>query len=230
MATPLGSRYDFGQPLSVARRVVRDVMIGWSGLREGVFEIAERLNRRVQLLRWSTEAAEHERTLNELYRQLGQQIEQTHLGLGNGGDLSHTIPATSATGALATDPNMSHVVEAVMHVKAELERLERRMRALKAEGREDEVESFLQALWRSGGRVEVVSLPPDSPAVGLRLPDLRLPEDVRLVGLQRGQVVLTVQDDLSLMAGDRLLIVGPDRAMDEAVARLAWPSGRNAPH
>ena len=233
MAAPPGPAYNFASRLNFARRVIRDVWVGWGGLKEGVVEVAERLSRRVQLLKRSAEASEFERSLDELYRQLGHRIEEYRTGGpdgGNGGQPGELTP-------LPEDHEVTRLVAASLEVKAGLDRVERQIRILKAEGRDDDLTIFLEALRRTSGRVEVVVLPADSPAIGMSVGELHLPDEVRLVGLQHEHVVSFPRpespesDDTRLSPGDRLLMIGLDRPMDEVVARLAWsrPSGEGQP-
>lgn len=76
---------------------------------------------------------------------------------------------------------------------------------------------------QSSANLVELTLPTDSPFIGLRVADVPWPNDVALVAILRDQGIQTPDSDRSLEGGDELLFVA-DEAREQDIARLLAPS------
>ncbi len=186
--------------LELLGRIQQELSITGSAIYETVLALAERANRKVQVLRLHNQASN-----------LLSQIEQVHAELG------HQIAAHSvrrppfAHESLQTD-QLEHILDQagdrVQHLKKTLLNVDSRIRTLKLETIHHELLTLQQDLSLRAAAIERILLVQGSPVIGRTLAEVALPTSVRLVTVLRGPFLVPPDDTLVFRTHDILVIIG----------------------
>lgn len=186
--------------LELLGRIQQELSITGSAIYETVLALAERANRKVQVLRLHNQASN-----------LLSQIEQVHAELG------HQIAAHSvrrppfAHESLQTD-QLEHILDQagdrVQHLKKTLLNVDSRIRTLKLETIHHELLTLQQDLSLRAAAIERILLVQGSPVIGQTLAEVALPTSVRLVTVLRGPFLVPPDDTLVFRTHDILVIIG----------------------
>jgi len=186
--------------LELLGRIQQELSITGSAIYETVLALAERANRKVQVLRLHNQASN-----------LLSQIEQVHAELG------HQIAAHSvrrppfAHESLQTD-QLEHILDQagdrVQHLKKTLLNVDSRIRTLKLETIHHELLTLQQDLSLRAAAIERILLVQGSPVIGRTLAEVALPTSVRLVTVLRGPFLVPPDDTLVFRIHDILVIIG----------------------
>ena len=187
--------------LELLGRIQQELSITGSAVYETILAVAERANRKVQVLRLHSQASK-----------LLNQIEQEH------GDLGRQIAAICAK-----RPPFSHesipppdelegfLVQAgdrVQQLKQTLLSVDSQIRELKLETIHHELLTLQQDLSLRAAAIERLSIAEGSPVIGRRLGEVVLPASVRLITVLRGPFLVPPDDALVLRVDDVLVMIG----------------------
>jgi hypothetical protein len=187
--------------LELIGRIQQELSITGSAVYETVLALAERANRKVQVLRLHSQAAN-----------LLSQIEQSH------GDLGRHIaafcakrPPFSHESALPSDQLdgvLGQASDRIQLLKQTLVSVDSQIRELKLETIHHELLTLQQELGLRAAAIERFPLVQGSPVVGRTLAEVALPGSVRLVTVLRGPFLIPADDTLVLRVGDILVMIG----------------------
>jgi hypothetical protein len=187
--------------LELIGRIQQELSITGSAVYETVLALAERANRKVQVLRLHSQAAN-----------LLSQIEQSH------GDLGRHIaafcakrPPFSHESALPSDQLdgvLGQAGDRIQLLKQTLVSVDSQIRELKLETIHHELLTLQQELGLRAAAIERFPLVQGSPVVGRTLAEVALPGSVRLVTVLRGPFLIPADDTLVLRVGDILVMIG----------------------
>jgi K+/H+ antiporter YhaU regulatory subunit KhtT len=187
--------------LELLGRIQQELSITGSAIYETVLALAERANRKVQVLRLHSQAAN-----------LLSQIEQSH------GDLGRHIAAfcakrppfshESAPRSDQLDGVLDQAGDRIQQLKQSLVSVDSQIRELKLETIHHELLTLQQDLSLRAAAIERFPLVQGSPVVGRTLAEVALPASVRLVTVLRGPFLIPADEALVLRVDDILVMIG----------------------
>lgn len=187
--------------LELLGRIQQELSITGSAIYETVLALAERANRKVQVLRLHSQAAN-----------LLSEIEQGH------GDLGRHIAAfcmkrppfshESEPRSDQLDDVLGQAGDRIQHLKQTLVSVDSQIRELKLETIHQELLTLQQELSLRAAAIERVPLVQGSPVIGRTLVEVALPASVRLVTVLRGPFFIPADDTLVLRVNDILVMIG----------------------
>jgi hypothetical protein len=196
-------------------RLQKEFSITGQAIYETIIAIAERVNRKVEVLRLHGQAAT-----------VITQIDMAHADLGRAITAVWTrrlLPGHEATLTAELNQLLSQTTTRIHQLKQTLVAVDTQVRALKLETVQEDFLLLQRDLRRRSAGLERVPLPQGSPAIGQKVGDLRLPESVRIVTIFRGPFFISAADDLMLRADDVLIVVGLQTDLVQVAAEIAAP-------
>jgi len=187
--------------LELLGRIQQELSITGSAIYETILALAERANRKVQVLRLHNQASS-----------LLSQIEQAHGELGRQiASLCAKRPPFSHESTLPSDQLerfLGQAGERVQQLKRTLLSVDSNIRELKLETIHHELLTLQQDLSLRAAAIERFPVVQGSPVIGRTLAEVALPASVRLVTVFRGPFLVPPDDALVLRAGDTLVMIG----------------------
>lgn len=188
--------------LDLLGRMQQELSITASAIHEAVLAIAERVNRKVQVLRLHSQAAS-----------LLSQIEQVHGELGRQlATLCAYRPPFGHDASVPADQLERLLGQAgtrIQQLKRSMARVDSHIRELKQETIHHELLTLQQDLSLRAAALERFRVAQGSPAIGKTLAQMALPAPVRLVTILRGPFLLPPDEALLLRLDDILVMIGP---------------------
>jgi K+/H+ antiporter YhaU regulatory subunit KhtT len=187
--------------LELLGRIQQELSITGSAIYETVLALAERANRKVQVLRLHSQASS-----------LLSQIEQGH------GDLGRQISAFCAkrppfSHEAAPHPHqlenfLGQAGDQIQHLKQTLLSVDSQIRDLKLETVHHDLLTLQQDLSLRAAAIERFPVVKGSPFAGRMLAQVELPASVRLVTVLRGPFLVPPDGTLVLRVDDVLIMIG----------------------
>ncbi|MGH7255594.1 MAG: TrkA C-terminal domain-containing protein [Nitrospirales bacterium] len=182
-------------------RLRREFTITTAAVREGLFAVAEQVNRKVQALKLHWEAATQAEQMDGIYQGLGAQLSQEFGKNGSSPDPEGRMSRL--------DQWLKDATARLRPVQEQLARITARIRVLEDEALVQELVSIHQFLSRHGATMERVTVRRGARAVGQSPQNLGLPAAVRLAAVFRGPTPLILNHEVTLKDGDVVLLMGP---------------------
>jgi len=205
--------------LELLGRIQQELSITGSAIYETILALAERANRKVQVLRLHNQASS-----------LLSQIEQAHGELGRQiATLCAKRPPFSHESTLPSDQLERFLGQAgdrVQQLKRTLLSVDSNIRELKLETIHHELLTLQQDLSLRAAAIERFPVVQGSPVIGRTLAEVALPASVRLVTVLRGPFLVPPDDALVLRVGDTLVMIGLQA--DLAQVASEFTQARNA--
>lgn len=188
-------------PLELLGRIQQELSITSSAVYETVLAIAERVNRKVQVLRLHNQASSLLSQIEQVHGELGYQIATL---CARRPPFSHesTLPSDQL------DRLLSQAGERIQQLKRTLLGVDSRIRELKQETIHHELLTLQQDLNLRTAALERFPVVQGSPVIGKTLAEMALPLSIRLVTVLRGPFLVPPDDALILRANDILVIIG----------------------
>jgi len=187
--------------LELLGRIQQELSITGSAIYETVLALAERANRKVQVLRLHSHASSLLSQIEEVHGELGRQIAT----------LCARRPPYSHEPPLRSDQLESVLGQAgdrVQHLKRTLLNVDSQIRELKLETIHHELLTLQQDLSLRAAAIERLPLARGSPMIGRALAEVALPSSVRLVTVLRGPFLVPPDQTLVLRVDDILVMIG----------------------
>ena len=187
--------------LELLGRIQQELSITGSAIYETVLALAERANRKVQVLRLHSQASSLLSQIEEVHGELGRQIAT----------LCARRPPYSHEPAPRSDQLESVLGQAgdrVQHLKRTLLNIDSQIRELKLETIHHELLTLQQDLSLRAAAIERLPLARGSPMIGRALAEMALPSSVRLVTVLRGPFLVPPDQTLVLRVDDILVMIG----------------------
>ncbi|RMG63962.1 MAG: hypothetical protein D6715_10495 [Calditrichaeota bacterium] len=189
----------------VAQKTEELVKTGAEKLKETGEKIGAQGNFLAALARIKTELHALNQRKNDAFRQLGERYyqlaEERRLGLFE----------EMASDLIALLQELEEKEQQLLAEKKQLEE-EYRARGLEVNA----VEALVEDLEAGEAGIESLSIDRQSPALGKALKDLKLPQDVLVSLVVRGEEVVIPRGDTVLQEGDRISLLGKKPALDAA--------------
>jgi hypothetical protein len=183
-------------------RLRKELLLTGNALYETVLAIAERVNRKVYVLRLHTQATQQLQSIRALQGQVGRRVAD-HLG-------SFSEAAVPSHGGSVTDlaTVVSGAAHRLKHVKTDLMKTESRIRELKREAADEELLAIQRDLALRDAALARIVVARGAAALGHSLGELDVPPTTRVVSIFRGPFVLPISDELFLRPDDVVVLVG----------------------
>lgn len=205
--------------LELLGRIQQELSITGSAIYETILALAERANRKVQVLRLHNQASS-----------LLSQIEQAHGELGRQiASLCAKRPPFSHESTLPSDQLERFLGQAgdrVQQLKRTLLSVDSNIRELKLETIHHDLLTLQQDLSLRAAAIERFPVVQGSQVIGRTLAEVALPASVRLVTVLRGPFLVPPDDALVLRAGDTLVMIGLQADLAQVVSEFT--QARNA--
>jgi K+/H+ antiporter YhaU regulatory subunit KhtT len=205
--------------LELLGRIQQELSITGSAVYETVLALAERANRKVQVLRLHGQASN-----------LLSQIEQGHGDIGRHiSSLCAKRPPFSHQSILPSDQLeglLSQASDRIQQLKQTLLNVDSQIRELKLETIHHELLTLQQELSLRAAAIERLPVAQGSPVIGRRLAEVVLPASVRLITVLRGPFLVPPDDGLVLRLDDILVMIGLQA--DLAQVASVFTQSRNA--
>ncbi len=205
--------------LELLGRIQQELSITGSAIYETVIALAERANRKVQVLRLHGQVSALLSQIEQVHGELGRQIAA----------LCAKRPPFSHEATLPSDQLERFLGQAgdrVQQLKRTLLSVDSHIRELKLETIHHELLTLQQDLSLRAAAIERFPVVQGSPAIGRTLAEVTLPASVRLVTVLRGPFLVPPDDALVLRADDILVIIGLQA--DLALVVAEFTQARNA--
>lgn len=187
--------------LELLGRIQQELSITGSAMYETVLALAERVNRKVQVLRLHSHASS-----------VLSQIEQGH------GDLGRQIVALcaqrppfsreSGPPSSQLDNLLDQISDRIQLLKQTLLSVDSQIRELKMETIHHELLTLQQDLRLRAAAIERFLVAQGSPVIGRTVAEVALPASIRLVTVLRGPIIMPPDGTLILRVGDVLVMIG----------------------
>ena len=190
-------------------RFRKELLLTGSAFYETIMAIAERVNRKVQVLRLHMQATHQLRSIRLLQCQVGREVAD-HVG-------SFLESSVSAPRLSVTD--MDGVVSAaalrLRQTRDHLMKVEGRIRELKSEVIHEELLAMQRDFQLRDAALERVVVVRGAPVLGHPLGDVTLPATTRIVSAFRGPFLLPLSRQLLLRPDDVVLLFGLRADLDQ---------------
>ena len=190
-------------------RLQRELSFTGSAVYESVVAVAERVNRKVHVLRLHGQAAS-----------LLTQIETVQGGLGQ------ELAAAISRHRLAPSPSevertVNQAVDRVHQLKQTLVQVDAQIRALKLEAIQGDLLTLQRELSLRAAAIERLPVLPGSKAVGKQVSELAWPSTVRLVTVFRGPFLIPPTEGFVFRPDDIVIAIGLRAALDHVASWFA---------
>jgi K+/H+ antiporter YhaU regulatory subunit KhtT len=205
--------------LELIGRIQQELSITGSAIYETVLALAERANRKVQVLRLHNQASNLLSEVEQGHGDLGRQIATL---CAKRPPFSHesTLPSHQLEGFLGQAGNR------IQQLKQTLLSVDSQIRELKMETIHHELLTLQQDLSLRSAAIERLPIAQGAPIIGRRLGEVVLPSSVRLITVLRGPFLVPPDDALALRADDVLVMIGLQADLVKTAAEFT--QARNA--
>ena len=205
--------------LELLGRIQQELSITGSAIYETILALAERANRKVQVLRLHNQASSLLSQIEQAHGELGRQIAA----------LCAKRPPFSHESTLPSDQLERFLGQAgdrVQQLKRTLLSVDSNIRELKLETIHHELLTLQQDLSLRAAAIERFPVVQGSPVIGRTLAEVALPASVRLVTVLRGPFLVPPDDALVLRVGDTLVMIGLQAELAQVASEFT--QARNA--
>ena len=188
-------------------RLQKELSLTGSAVYESVVAVAERVNRKVHVLRLHGQAASLLTQIETVQGELGQQLAA-----------ALTRPASS--GRPAPSPSdverpLNQATDRVHVLKQTLVQVDSQIRALKLEAIQGDLLTLQRDLSLRASAIERLPVAHTSHAVGKQVSELPWPQTVRLVTVFRGPFLIPPVDGFVFHADDIVIVIGLRADLDQ---------------
>jgi hypothetical protein len=191
-------------------RIRKELTVTATAVREAVIAVAERVNRKVQILQLHYQADQVSDRMRSLQQEVGVRLATL---LGDGG------PSGDPFALGQIEPVLAEAAAQLRGLKKELGQIDKRIGQIELETVRDELFQIHADLAMRSAVLRRVVVAAGSAAVGQTVSALPLPSG-RVAAVLRGSALLTDLDGVALQAGDVIVMVGLEEDLAAAVPRL----------
>jgi TrkA-C domain len=189
--------------LELIARFRKELILTGSALYETVLAVAERVNRKVHVLRLHTQATRELEAIRVLHCDIGRHMAH-HFGIPIHGPAGPPHRPSMTT----MDAMIAGAATRLRQSRDHLTKIETRVRELKCEVAHDELLAIQRDLAIRDAVLERIVVARGAPLVGQPLSALVMPATARLVAAFRGPFLLPLVDQLVLRPDDVVLLIG----------------------
>jgi hypothetical protein len=198
--------------LDLLGRLQKELSITGQAIYETIIAIAERVNRKLEILRLHGQASAVMTEVDVTHAELGRQITALWT--------RRFLPGQEAALSAELNQLLVQTSARIQQLKQALLAVDTQVRALKLETVQEDFLALQRDLTHRSAALERMALPQGSPAIGQKVGDLLLPESVRVVTIFRGPFFINSCDDLVLRAEDVLIVIGLQADLAQVAEQL----------
>lgn len=180
-------------------RLQKELSLTGSAVYESVVAVAERVNRKVHVLRLHGQAASLLTQIETAQGELGQQLAAA---------LSRRAPGRPAPSPSEVERPLNQATDRVHLLKQTLVQVDAQIRALKLEAIQGDLLTLQRDLSLRAAAIERLSVAHGCPAAGKQVSELTWPATVRLVTVFRGPFLIPPTDGFVFRADDIVIAIG----------------------
>lgn len=180
-------------------RLQRELSLTGSAVYESVVAVAERVNRKVHVLRLHGQAASLLTQIETAQGELGQQLAAA---------LSRRASGRPAPSPSDIERPLNQATDRVHQLKQTLVQVDAQIRALKLEAIQGDLLTLQRDLSLRAAAIERLSVAHGSHAAGKQVSELTWPATVRLVTVFRGPFLIPPTDGFAFRADDIVIAIG----------------------
>ena len=195
-------------------RLQKELSLTGNAVYESVVAVAERVNRKVHVLRLHGQAASLLTQIETVQGELGQQLA---------GALSRHPPARTSASPTDLERTVTHATDRVHLLKQTLLQVDAQIRALQLEAIQGDLLTLQRDLSLRAAGIERLPVSHGSKAVGKQVSDLAWPTTVRLVTVFRGPFLIPPTEDFVFRADDIVIAIGLRADLDQIASWFAVP-------
>jgi len=193
-------------------RLQKELSLTGNAVYESVVAVAERVNRKVHVLRLHGQAASLLTQIETVQGELGQQLA--------GALARHSPPRPSASPS-DVERTVNHATDRVHLLKQTLLQVDAQIRALKLEAIQGDLLTLQRDLSLRAAAIERLPVSHGSKAVGKQVSDLAWPATARLVTVFRGPFLIPPTEDFVFRADDIVIAIGLRADLDQIASWFA---------
>lgn len=182
------------------RRIRKEFTLTARGIHETVLAIAERVNRKVQILKLHWQAASLCDEIERLHQQLGAVLCAALA--------THDVRYAHEISQGATEKDLAEIASRVRLLKKELLQVDPRVRQIESEALREDLLNLERDLFLRSATIERLRVVQGTPAIGYTVGQLGLPSSVRVVAVLRGPSLLLSFDTVVFRPGDTVILLG----------------------
>ncbi len=183
-------------------RFRKELSLTGSALYETIVAIAERVNRKVQVLRLHGQAITILNHIHAIHRDIGRRVA----GLA-GKPVGRAAP-DAQTQRPPLEDALRTAADRIQGQRAALQHIEGHIRDLKIELAHEELLTMQRDLALRGAALERVVVAQGAPVIGHPIGDFDLPVTTRMVAVLRGPFLLPLSDSMTLRPDDIVILAG----------------------
>jgi len=192
-------------------RLQKELSLTGSAVYESVLAVAERVNRKVHILRLHGQAASLLTQIEKVQADLGRRIAEafpSRLSMAGGVPLSTT----------EFDRPLNQATDRIHHLKQTLIQVDGQIRDLKLEAIHEDLLTLQRDLSLRAAGIERILVSQGAPVIGKTVSDLSWPPSVRLVTIFRGPFLLSPSDAFVFHPDDIVIVIGLRTDLDQVAS------------
>lgn len=198
--------------LDLLTRLRQELRFTLATIEEGTLAVAERVNRKVQLMRLHWQASQIQAALSRVQRHLGEAVSREAI--------ETSLVSERQGSSSAAEEVLHQALPQVQSYKEQLARINVQVGVLRSEFVHDDLLRYYRDIQIRDETFGYVPVARGSSCVGLPFDALTSRYGVRVLMVVRGAVLLSPTDRLMLRAGDQVALAGPAQALTPCVAQL----------
>lgn len=193
--------------LDFLNRLQKELSVTGTALHEAVVSIAERVNRKVQILRLHWQASALLERIDGVAHDLGQQIDS---------QIGRRSPERQLSDAdlSEVDNTVNRATMRIQALKQSLIQIDVQIRQLKMETIHEDLLRLQQDLSQRSAGIERIMIPRAAAAIGQRVGDVPGSSSVHIATVMRGPFLLAPAEDLTFRPGDIVVLMGAQTELD----------------
>ena len=183
-------------------RFRKELSVTGSALYETIVAIAERVSRKVQVLRLHGQATTILNQIHAIHRDIGRRVADLTAK-------SAADPSSQARSKMVPlDGAIRAAADRIKEQRAALQHVESHIRDLKVELAQEELLTLQRELGLRGAAIERVVVAQGAAVIGHPLGEFDLPTTTRIAAVFRGPFLLPLSDSLTLRQDDIVILTG----------------------
>jgi K+/H+ antiporter YhaU regulatory subunit KhtT len=187
--------------LAFIGRLQKELSITGSAVYELVMAVAERVNRKVHIIRLHGQAANLLTQIESVQGDLGRRIADAL-------PVPSTAPRDTALSSSEVERSLNQATDRIQQLKQTLVQVDARIRDLKLEAVHEDLLRLQRDLSMRTASMERLLVSQGAPAIGKMVSDLSLPPSVRLVTIFRGPFLVAPSDAFVFRPDDIVIVIG----------------------
>ncbi len=183
-------------------RFRKELSLTGSALYETTVAIAERVNRKVQVLRLHGQATTLLSHIHAIHRHIGQRVADLRVKSSGAADSDSRSPLSPLEDVIRT------ASDRIKGQRVTLLQIETHIRNLKVELAQEELLTVQRELGLHDAAIERVVVAQGAPVIGHPIGEFDLPATTRMVAVFRGPFLLPLSDSMTLRPDDIVILVG----------------------